>query len=91
MDSAKICDTIYKVDAVAGETIVATVVPDAWDASIFIASSCALDAACLIGADTGAPNESVSWTATTSATYYVVVESWDPGAFGAYQLTVELQ
>lgn len=84
-------DAVYTVDALAGETIVATLVPNAWDASLFISSNCTLAAACLIGADAGAPNESVSWTAQSSATYYVVVESWDVGAFGAYELTVELQ
>lgn len=84
-------DAVYTVDALAGETIVATLVPNAWDASLFISSNCTFNAACLVGADAGAPTETVSWTAQTSATYYVVVESWDVASFGAYELTVELQ
>jgi hypothetical protein len=85
-------DAVYTVDALAGETIVATLVPNAWDASLFISSNCTLAAACLIGADAGAPTETRQLDRhQSSATYYVVVESWDVGSFGAYELTVELQ
>lgn len=84
-------DAIYAVDAVAGETIVASVASAGWDVSLFIAATCAFDAACLIGADSGGATEAVQWTVAATGTYYVVVESWDPGAFGAYTLSVELQ
>jgi len=83
-------DAVYLVQAVAGEAIIATVEASGWDVSLFIASSCALDAACLVGTDVGGASESVQWIAASTGTYYVVVESWDPTSFGAYTLTVEL-
>jgi len=82
-------DAIYRVDALAGEVIAAAVTA-VWDVSIFIASDCQLAATCLDGNDVGTNPETASWTVVSSGTYYIVVESWDPTAFGAYSLSVSL-
>ena len=87
-------DAIYAVTATAGQTITAMVTPDLWDASIFIATTCQLDAACVIGADDSpfpGDYELVEYAVPTAGTYFIVVESWDPGDYGPYQLDVTLQ
>jgi hypothetical protein len=87
-------DAIYKVTAAAGQTITAMVTPGFWDASIFISSDCQLAAMCLVGADDSpfpGDFEEVQLTVPTAGTYYVVVESWDPGDYGTYSLDVSLQ
>jgi hypothetical protein len=86
-------DAVYRVTVAAGDVITAIVTPTAWDASIFISSTCEFAAACILGADGSAGDgaESVAVTASTAGTYFVVVESWDPGAFGPYSLRVTVQ
>jgi hypothetical protein len=86
-------DAIYTISATAGQTITAMVTPGLWDASIFIASNCQLDAACLAGADDSpfpGDYEIVQLVAPSTGVYFVVVESWDPGDYGTYQLDVTL-
>jgi hypothetical protein len=86
-------DAVYFVTATAGQTITAAVTAS-WDISIFVTQTCVMVPTCLIGADssTGSPEtESVTWPVTANGTYYVIVESWDAGAFGPYSLHVALQ
>jgi hypothetical protein len=86
-------DAIFYVNATAGQQITATVTPAGWDISIYVTQTCTLDPACLTGADTGLSGtpETVSYTAATAGTYYVVVDGWNPGVQGAYSLNVRLQ
>jgi hypothetical protein len=86
-------DAIYSVNASAGQQIMATVTPAGWDISIYVTQTCTLDPACLVGADTGLSGtpETVSHTAATAGTYYIVVDGWNPGVQGAYSLNVRLQ
>ncbi len=83
-------DSIYILTlGTAGRVITATV--DApWDSAVEIVQPCAMTPTCLIGRDAGNP-ESVTYTTTAAGTFYVIVDSWDPGAYGAYTLTVRVQ
>jgi hypothetical protein len=85
-------DTIYRVTVPAGKKIRATVTPDLWDASVFIANACT-SSSCVAGADAvldGEP-ETVEHVATTAGTYYVVVDGWDSSAAGCYLLQVTIE
>jgi len=82
-------DAIYLVNVTAGQVITATLTT-AWDSSIELTSNCTLAAACLVGQDDGDP-ETFTYTAPAAATLYVIADSWDPGAFGAYSLNVRIQ
>jgi len=82
-------DAIYLVNVTAGQVITATLTT-AWDSSIELTSNCTLAATCLVGQDDGDP-ETFTYTAPAAATLYAIVDSWDPGAFGAYSLNVRIQ
>ncbi len=79
-------DAIYVLNLTAGRTINASVTGP-WDSAIEIVQPCAMTPTCLAGQDNGDP-EQVSHTTTAAGLYYVIVDSWDPGAFGPYTLTV---
>lgn len=82
-------DAIYAITVTAGNVITASLTAT-WDSSIELTSNCTLMAACLTGQDDGDP-ETLTYTATAAATLYVIVDSWDVGAFGAYSLNVKIQ
>jgi len=82
-------DAVYALTLTAGKTITASV-NATWDSAVEIIQPCALTPTCLIGRDAGNP-ESVTYTTTAAGTFYVIVDSWDPGAFGPYTLTVRVQ
>jgi hypothetical protein len=83
-------DAIFQVTAAAGQTIRATVRPDLWDASVFIASACT-SSACVAGADIEIDEpETTSFAVTTAGTYFVVVDSWQASTAGCYELNVAL-
>lgn len=82
-------DAIYVLNLTAGRTINASVTGP-WDSAIEIVQPCAMTPTCLAGQDNGDP-EQVSHTTTAAGLYYVIVDSWDPGAFGPYTLTVTVQ
>jgi hypothetical protein len=84
-------DAVYVLtNLTAGRTITATVDAPAWDSAVEIVQPCNLTPTCLAGRDAGNP-ESVTYTTTAAGTFHVIVDSWDPGAFGAYTLTVRVQ
>lgn len=82
-------DAIYRISVTAGQMITATLTAS-WDSSIELTSDCTLAATCLVGQDDGDP-ETFTHTAAAAATLYVIVDSWDPGAFGPYSLNVRIQ
>jgi len=82
-------DAIYVINVTAGQVITGTL-SSTHDSSIELTSNCTLAATCLVGQDNGDP-ETFTHTATAAATLYVIVDSWDPGAFGAYTLNVRIQ
>ena len=86
-------DAIFIVTAGAGKTITASITTS-WDSSIEILSMCAKQTGCVAGSDSaiGSPQtETTSYTTTAAGTYYVVVDSWDVGAYGPYALTITIQ
>lgn len=83
-------DDIYVLDLpTTGRTITATV-NATWDSAVEIVQPCSMTPTCLIGRDAGNP-ESVTYTTTATGVFYVIVDSWDPGAYGPYTLTVRVQ
>ena len=83
-------DAIYAVTVAPGKTLIATLTPQGWDGAVAIVQPCTLMPICLAGSD-GASPEVASYTAPAAATLYVVVDSFDPTAFGAYTLNVRVQ
>lgn len=88
-------DAMYRVDAAAGQTIAATVTPEdsGFDIAIYIVSDCNDANSCLIESDAALSGgaESVSYPVPTTGTYYVIVDSWDPGELGCFTLNVTVQ
>lgn len=86
-------DAIYTITVAAGQTINARVQPVEWDASIYIAATCSFAPACLAGSDlsAGFDAETASVTVGAAGTYFIIVDGWDPSAYGPYSLTVNLQ
>lgn len=82
-------DDIYVLNLTAGRTITASV-DAAWDSAIEIVQPCSMTPTCLVGRDAGNP-ETVTYTTTAAGIFYVIVDSWDVGAFGPYTLTVRVQ
>jgi hypothetical protein len=84
-------DTVYRVTAGASKTITVSVAPEGWDVSVYIMAACD-DVFCLAGADTGLDGdpETISYTTVSAGTYLIVVDGWDPAAFGCYHLTVTI-
>ncbi len=83
-------DAIYEVTVAAGKTLTATLTPQGWDGAVEIVQPCTLMPICLAGSD-GASPEVATYVASASATLYVVVDSFDATAFGAYTLNVRVQ
>lgn len=84
-------DAVYVLsNLTAGRMITATVSAPTWDSAVEIVQPCTLTPTCLVGRDAGDP-ESVTYTTTAAGTFYVIVDSWDPGAYGPYTLTVRVQ
>ena len=83
-------DEIYVVTVPAGGTINASVIPDGWDAAIYVTAVCGASPACLVGSDFGleGASEGLSVTVDDPGEYYVVVDGWDLGIAGAYSLRV---
>jgi hypothetical protein len=83
-------DDIYVLNLpTSGRTITATV-NASWDSAVEIVQPCSMTPTCLVGRDAGNP-EAVTYTTTASGVFYVIVDSWDPGAYGPYTLTVRVQ
>lgn len=83
-------DAIYEVTVAPGKTLTATLTPQGWDGAVEIVQPCTLMPICLAGSD-GASPEVATYLAPAAATLYVVVDSFDPTAFGAYTLNIRVQ
>jgi hypothetical protein len=83
-------DAVYVITVGAGKTITATMNPIGWDGAIEIVQPCVMTPICLAGHDGGNP-EIATYTSPSSATLYVVVDSWSDTAFGPYSLNVTVQ
>lgn len=87
-------DAIYAITVTAGQTITATATPStAWDISLALVSPCQLTPTCHDGADSGFDGdpETVSFTGAPAGTYYLVVDSYNPGEVGAYSVNIRIQ
>ncbi len=86
-------DAIFKLSVNAGQTITATL-NTSWDGAIEIVPTCSAAPTCLAGSDdiAGGGTETVTATAPSTSTYYVVVDSYDfLFEYGTYTLTVKVQ
>ncbi len=88
-------DPVHAVDLLAGQVLTASLVstettPE--DLALYVVSGCSdVEAQCLAGADlvgADATPESVTFTAASDTTIYLVVDSFYAGASGGYQLDV---
>ncbi len=88
-------DAMYRVDATAGQTITATVTPQAssFDVGMYIVPDCNSATTCLAGIDAvaGTGAETLTYTATTTASYYLIVNSYLGSEYGCYELQVSVQ
>jgi hypothetical protein len=88
-------DAVYAVSLAANQQLTASV-SAAWDAAIYVVSSCAASGTtCLAGQDNGNPEELTYTNGATATTVYVIVDSWRLGNAttvreGNYTLTVTL-
>jgi hypothetical protein len=82
-------EAFYAVTLAAGETVdVEWTSPD--DGAIWIASSCTdLVNQCLVGDDSGNP-ESISYTASTAGTYYVVGDNYSSSPTGPFTMRIRV-
>jgi hypothetical protein len=78
-------DVVYKVNAVAGDSLYLDYVQSAADASIYIVSDCSNPAgSCVAGEDSTlvGGHETLSYEFTSSGTFYVILDSFSPAAAG---------
>ncbi|HEY8428169.1 MAG TPA: hypothetical protein VIL20_07335, partial [Sandaracinaceae bacterium] len=87
-------DIVYAVTLAAGQTLTATLTPDAsFDPALYVVTDCSMaEATCQDGSDIplDGVDETVSYTATSAQTVYLIVDSWDLSVAGAYTLDVAL-
>ncbi len=88
-------DVVYSVSLAAGQKVKATVTPsDDQDPSLYIVTDCGhLTNTCVAGSDSGFSGdpETVSYTATAATTVYIIVDTYEEDAAGAFSLNVTLQ
>jgi hypothetical protein len=80
-------DVVYKVNAVAGDSLYLDYVQSAADASIYIVTDCSNPAgSCVAGEDSTlvGGHETLSYEFTSSGTFYVILDSFSPGSGGPW-------
>lgn len=89
-------DAVYEVSLLSGQTLTASVVsteasPE--DVAIYVTDVCELlPDACIEGSDNSIQGaESVTYTATTDETVYVIVDSYFSGLTGGFEVTFTIQ
>lgn len=87
-------DAFYRIDATAGEHIVARV-DASWDTALYLSTGCATGDTCPAGAGQDTPNtsgESIDYAVPANATYYLAVDTLGSGVayHGCYRVTIEL-
>ncbi|MFU8804212.1 MAG: hypothetical protein ACNA8W_10415, partial [Bradymonadaceae bacterium] len=88
-------EAMYSVELQAGQTLTATLsnVDESVDLSLYLTGSC-LEAAttCLTGSDVyGAAAETITYTATSDETVFIVADSYTENATGKFELDVLVQ
>ncbi len=86
-------DVVYAVDLEAGWNLTVTVTPEEGFApSLYVLESCDAEE-CLVGADEWfvSKPEQVSLEAQWDGRYYIVVDSWNEGEAGRFDLTVAVE
>jgi hypothetical protein len=85
-------DAIYRVDALAGETISVVMTPDDFDGAVYVLGDCGDETTCVSGADeeVGSNAETVEYTVPANGSYYIVVDSYLSTVSGCYTLEVFL-
>jgi hypothetical protein len=82
-------DAVYRIDAVAGETLTATLTPEGWDSVLFIAAPSCSGASCVTGVDSAEP-EVLTYQFGADGLHYLVVTGKITADAGCYTLHVEL-
>ncbi len=86
-------DAVFAVSLAAGQTLTATVAPDAFDVALYAVTDCAsAESSCVDGSDSGfgGDPESIAYTATAPTTLYLIVDSWSSSSSGAYSLDIAI-
>ena len=84
-------DAVFRLGAAAGETITATVVPEGFDAALYITRDCSQFTCEVIADDFGVSGtETASVTAQATGDYFIVVDT-DGGGAGCYVLDVTVE
>lgn len=87
-------DRVYSISVPAGQQLIATVTPTAWDAAIYLISplaNCTATPMCLTGSDSGGTGvaDMAMWRNTGSgvATVYIVIDGYIASQSGVFDLT----
>lgn len=85
-------DAVYRVNALAGETISVVMTPDDFDGAVYILSDCGDPTTCVSGADDafGSSAETLDYAVPASGWYFIVVDSYLSTVSGCYTLEVFL-
>ncbi len=88
-------DRVFSVSVPAGSQLTAVVVPNGWDASIYLLdpSQCGTNATCLDGSDSsisGAETARFSNSGTSARTVLIVVDAYSSSASGTFDLITSL-
>ena len=85
-------DAVYKVSATVGQTLTATMLPQDFDGSVYIVSSCTDLTEC-VGADGALSGlqEVASAEILANSEFFIVVDSFIPEQSGCFTLGVTLE
>jgi hypothetical protein len=84
-------DAIYRIDALAGDMLHATLTPEGWNSALYLIDGCSGTAGCLGGDDQGGSSiDEATIAITADDTYFLVVDSSSASGAGCYALQLEL-
>jgi len=78
-------DAVYKMDLQAGDQVTFTFVQPNWDASLYAVTDC-VNLDCVDGADAGVTGdpETISFTAASAGTYYIILDTYGTDTGGPW-------
>jgi hypothetical protein len=84
-------DVVYSMNLAVGDIVHLTYQTMTSDASFYIVTDCAnVSGTCVAGADAGYDIETISYTASTAGTYYVILDAYSNNWGGPWSLTYEV-
>jgi hypothetical protein len=85
-------DAIYQIDALAGDTLHATLTPDGWNSALYLIDGCSGTAACLGGDDApGTGIDDATIPIAANDTYFLIVDASLAAGAGCYTLELSLE